>query len=120
MPGKSLSRRYAQLAGDFNWLQAMFYPNSLRHFGKRYTQVQLLAFMFLSIYANESDDTWDKDCTAKLVALGSLLEEHASSDDSGWAYLKHAGEGTIPDRVRSLIDDLWDRLPLSVADTVRF
>lgn len=104
--------------GDFNWLQAMFYPNSLRHFGKKYTQVQLLAFMFLSLYAGASTKAWDKDCTAKMEELGSILKEHTSSNNSGWAYDEDEVEAAIPSEVRHLINELWGKLPLIIADTV--
>lgn len=116
-PGTTLSRRYPVFGGELNWFQAMFYPNSLRHFVQRYSQVQLLAFMYLALYAGESTEVWDKDCTSMMEELGTLLHSSASADDNGWEYVKESGEAAIPSRVLELIEELWNLLPMIVANT---
>jgi len=117
-PGKTLSRRYPAFIGDLNWLKAMFYPNSLRHFGQRYSQVQLLALMYLCLYAGESTEAWDQACTEKMVELGTLLHSSASADDNGWEYTKESGEAAIPGRVLELMDELWNLLPMTFNNTM--
>ena len=61
-----LPRRNLDPDQNHGWLQALLYPNVLRQFGMRYTQAQLLAFMFLSLYEGKqicfSCVTWGVSC----------------------------------------------------------
>ena len=112
---KHVSRRNLDLDQNNNaWLQAMFYPNVLRQFGERYTQVQLLALMFLSLYNDRPIEGLGLTFFAELQTLGNrLLENDNEMHSKGWIAGKRKSEESIPLDVILLIDTLWGMLPLN-------
>ena len=116
---KHVSRRNLDLDQSNAWLQAVIYPNVLRQFGERHTQVQLLALMFLALYNDRPIEGLDLlTFFAELHTLGNrLLEDDNPMQSKGWVAGKRRSEESIPLDVIHLIDTLWGKLPLNDSET---
>ena len=68
---KSAPRR--NLDKKDSWQQAVFYPNVLRNFGERYTQIQLLALMVLSLYNDNTKMKNSCEGQSKAGGIGKSL-----------------------------------------------
>ena len=69
------------------WFQTMLYPNVLRNYGQLYTQVQVLAFLFLSQCTIFDAATLDHKIYIKMEQVGKLLAEYGGIEPDGWTNL---------------------------------